>query len=105
MSNQNQTPATETMEQIIARLTAENQALKGEGNKPHKLTLKVQREERIDPTTKAVKPASGAVSLYGLGRFPVTLYKTQWARLLDAAEQIKAFLADPVNQPGMSQEK
>ena len=34
----------------------------------------------------------GAVSLYGMGRFPVTLYGTQWERLLNEAETIKAFL-------------
>jgi hypothetical protein len=34
----------------------------------------------------------GALSLYGLGRFPVTLYRTQWERLL-APEQVKATLA------------
>jgi enamine deaminase RidA (YjgF/YER057c/UK114 family) len=36
----------------------------------------------------------GALSVYGMGRFPVTLYKEQWARLLDAAEDIRAFLRD-----------
>jgi hypothetical protein len=35
----------------------------------------------------------GAVSCYGLGRFPVTLYAGQWERLLGAAEEIKAFMA------------
>lgn len=45
---------------------------------PRKLSLKVS--------------AKGAVSLYGMGRFPVTLYGTQWERLLDAADEIKAFL-------------
>lgn len=34
----------------------------------------------------------GAVSLYGMGRFPVTLYGTQWERLLDNADAIRAFL-------------
>lgn len=34
----------------------------------------------------------GAVSLYGLGRFPVTLYKGQWEKLLGEAENIKVFL-------------
>jgi hypothetical protein len=34
----------------------------------------------------------GAVSFYGLGRFPVTLYKEQWEKLLDKAEQIRAFI-------------
>jgi len=36
----------------------------------------------------------GAVSLYGLGRFPVTLYKEQWGRLLDMADDIRAFIRD-----------
>ncbi len=36
----------------------------------------------------------GAVSIYGLGRFPVTLYKEQWLKLLGMAEEIKAFIAE-----------
>lgn len=44
-----------------------------------KLTLKVSEK--------------GAVSLYGLGRFPVTLYGGQWERLIVEVEHIKAFLA------------
>jgi hypothetical protein len=36
----------------------------------------------------------GAVSVYGMGRFPVTLYYEQWTRLLDAAEQLKEFLEE-----------
>jgi hypothetical protein len=35
----------------------------------------------------------GAVSVYGMGRFPVTLYKEQWIRLLDMADEIRAFIA------------
>jgi hypothetical protein len=35
----------------------------------------------------------GGVSVYGLGRFPVTLYKEQWLRLLDKADDIRAFIA------------
>ncbi len=35
----------------------------------------------------------GAVSIYGMGRFPVTLYKEQWLRLLDMAPEIRAFIA------------
>ena len=34
----------------------------------------------------------GGVSVYGLGRFPVTLYYEQWSRLLDAGEELRAFL-------------
>ena len=36
----------------------------------------------------------GGVSVYGLGRFPVTLYYEQWIRLLDAAKDLRAFLED-----------
>jgi hypothetical protein len=35
----------------------------------------------------------GAVSVYGMGRFPVTLYKEQWLRLLDMSDDIRAFIA------------
>ena len=35
----------------------------------------------------------GAVSIYGMGRFPVTLYKEQWLRLLDMADEIRSFIA------------
>ena len=36
----------------------------------------------------------GGVSVYGLGRFPVTLYKEQWSRLLDMADDIRAFIKE-----------
>ncbi|HMF78231.1 MAG TPA: hypothetical protein VK604_21415 [Bryobacteraceae bacterium] len=36
----------------------------------------------------------GAVSVYGMGRFPVTLYYEQWLRLLGAAEEMRAFLEE-----------
>jgi hypothetical protein len=36
----------------------------------------------------------GAVSVYGMGRFPVTLYKEQWLKLLDMSEEIRAFIAE-----------
>jgi len=36
----------------------------------------------------------GGVSVYGLGRFPVTLYYEQWIRLLGAADELKAFLEE-----------
>ena len=35
----------------------------------------------------------GAVSIYGMGRFPVTLYKEQWLKLLGKADEIRAFIA------------
>ncbi len=36
----------------------------------------------------------GAVSVYGMGRFPVTLYYEQWVRLLEASERLKEFLEE-----------
>jgi len=36
----------------------------------------------------------GGVSMYGLGRFPVTLYYEQWNRLLDAAQGLRSFLEE-----------
>jgi hypothetical protein len=36
----------------------------------------------------------GAVSIYGMGRFPVTLYKEQWLKLLDMAPEIRNFIAE-----------
>ena len=45
----------------------------------------------------------GALSLYGLGRFPVTLYKEQWLRLLEFAEEIKAFISQ--NEAGLKVKK
>ena len=62
----------------LARLKAENAALKARASSP--LTLKVSQK--------------GAVSVYGLGRFPVTLYKEQWESLLDVADDIRAFIEE-----------
>lgn len=62
----------------LERLRSENAALKGRAAKG--LTLKVSEK--------------GAVSVYGLGRFPMTLYKEQWDKLLDMTEDIKAFITE-----------
>jgi len=60
----------------IEKLRAENEALKRSSSKG--LSLRVSEK--------------GALSVYGLGRFPVTLYKEQWLRLLDMANEIKTFI-------------
>ena len=41
----------------------------------------------------------GAVSIYGMGRFPVTLYKEQWLRLLNMSDEIRAFVDE--NEAGL----
>lgn len=60
----------------LERLRAENAALKKTSSKG--LSLKVSEK--------------GALSVYGLGRFPVTLYKEQWNKLLDMADDIRTFI-------------
>jgi hypothetical protein len=62
----------------ITRLRDENERLKARAGRG--LSLKVSEK--------------GALSVYGLGRFPVTLYKEQWAKLLDMAEDIRVFLKE-----------
>ena len=47
---------------------------------------------KLDPKTGEMKGSSGAVSVYGLGQFPVTLYASQWDRLFTAASEINAFM-------------
>jgi hypothetical protein len=68
----------EDVQAEIERLRAENERLK-RGAKQG-VSLKVSEK--------------GAVSVYGLGRFPVTLYKEQWAKLLDMADSIRAFIEE-----------
>lgn len=60
---------------MIAKLQGENAALRSAP--PKRLTMKVSDK--------------GALSIYGLGRFPVTLYAGQWERLLAAKDEIEAF--------------
>lgn len=72
------TPRTsdKNLQAELERLRTENEALKsGGGPKP---TLKVSEK--------------GGVSLYGLGRFPITLYKEQWTKVLDMSDEIRAFI-------------
>ena len=68
--------AQEDIQAELERLRAENQALKKTSARG--LSLKVSEK--------------GGLSVYGLGRFPVTLYKEQWTKLLDMAEDIRNFL-------------
>lgn len=81
--------AEDTVIQELERLRAENAALKARSSKG--LSLKVSEK--------------GAVSVYGLGRFPVTLYKEQWTKLLDMAEDIRTFITDNDAQLKTKEEK
>jgi hypothetical protein len=64
----------------IERLKAENEALKKKPGRGGALTMKVSEK--------------GALSVYGMGRFPVTLYKEQWLKLLGIADEIKSFISE-----------
>jgi hypothetical protein len=54
--------------------------------------LRNKRHERRPASWNFKVSAKSDVSVYGLGRFPVTLYYDEWIRLLDAGEDLRAFL-------------
>ena len=68
----------EELQAEIERLRAENEALK----KPARGQMSLKVSEK------------GGLSVYGLGRFPVTLYREQWEKLLAMADQIRQFIQD-----------
>jgi hypothetical protein len=63
----------------LERLRRENEALKKKGSSEG-VRMKVSEK--------------GGVSVYGMGRFPVTLYKEQWLKLLNMSDEIRAFIAE-----------
>lgn len=67
-----------TREQLLAYISTLKVAAAG------KLSMKVTEK--------------GGVSVYGLGRFPVTLYRSQWERLIEACPQVKAFIEAHVSE-------
>jgi hypothetical protein len=70
--------AEPTYEELKARLAELEK--KGAGRRSGELEFKVGEK--------------GGVSVYGLGRFPVTLYYEQWIRLLDTGERLRIFLKE-----------
>ena len=68
----------EDLKAELERLRAENDRLK----------------KRTDRATSLRVSEKGGVSVYGMGRFPVTLYKEQWLKLLDMADEIRAFIKE-----------
>ena len=66
----------EDLKAELERLRSENAALK----KGVSTSIRMKVSEK------------GAVSIYGMGRFPVTLYKEQWLKLLDMSDDIRAFI-------------
>ena len=70
--------ADDVLQAEVERLKAENAALKA----------------RTTRGTSIKVSEKGGVSVYGLGRFPVTLYKEQWTKLLAMADDIRTFLKE-----------
>lgn len=70
----------ENLRAEIERLKQENESLKKSKPKSKEITFKVSQK--------------GAVSVYGMGRFPVTLYKEQWNRLLDKKQELLDFIKE-----------
>jgi hypothetical protein len=64
----------------LERLRKENEQLKQSQRGPRAVSMKVSEK--------------GGLSVYGLGRFPVTLYKEQWLKLLEMADQIRTFIRE-----------
>jgi len=59
--------------------------------------LRRENEALKQRTTRAVSlkvSEKGGVSVYGLGRFPITFYQEQWTKLLDMADEIRAFIVE-----------
>ncbi|HUL57754.1 MAG TPA: hypothetical protein VLU43_00685 [Anaeromyxobacteraceae bacterium] len=71
-------PTEDEMKAELERLKAENAALKARSGRS--VSMKVSEK--------------GGLSVYGLGRFPVTLYQEQWLKLLALADDIRAFIKE-----------
>ncbi len=75
-------PTEAEMQAEIERLRAENEALR----RPSRGQMSLRVSEK------------GALSVYGLGRFPVTLYREQWEKLLGMADEIRRFIQENDSQ-------
>jgi hypothetical protein len=75
-------PTEDELKAELEKLKAENAALKARGARG--VSMKVSEK--------------GGVSVYGLGRFPITLYQEQWLKLLDLADDIRGFIRDHEGQ-------
>ncbi len=71
-------PTEAELQAELERLKKENEALKTRASS--RVSMKVSEK--------------GALSVYGMGRFPVTLYQEQWLKLLDMADEIRTFIRE-----------
>ena len=88
---------------VLPNLAQENEALKAmladmqaklaEASKPRALALKVTAP-KLDPKTNQMVGTTGAISIYGLQKMPITLYRSQWERLIAHIPTIRTFIDD-----------
>ncbi len=76
------------MKAELERLTKENESLKARTSKG--ISLKVSEK--------------GGVSVYGMGRFPITLYKEQWIKLLDMSDDLRRFIDENASKLKVKEE-
>ncbi len=61
--------------------------------------LEAKLARALKPKTNTIKVSpKGAVSVYGLGKFPVTLYSSQWEKLFGMQEEVKEFIMDHTSE-------
>lgn len=90
MNAVNNTPILPSQHQVNAKsMTAEEMQLKIK-----QLEAQLASQKNSAPSLSLKVSAKGAVSMYGLGRFPVTLYSAQWAKLIAVIPQLEKFIHD-----------
>ena len=78
-----------SQEATIEQLQAELLALRAENER-------LERKAKLQSSGLIKVSEKGAVSVYGLGKFPLTLYAGQWEKLLERSEDIKFFIVDNI---------
>ena len=77
-----------------SNLLSQDELMSDEAPQQNPATVSTSTEPFKGGSLRLKVSEKGAVSVYGLGRFPVTLYKEQWKRLLAISDQISAFIRD-----------
>lgn len=105
-----QTPVLSTeelLQQAMAQLNAANariEQLQKASTNVGKITVRFNDRPTVDPKTQAQNPAKFGFSLLGIQRFPLTLYASQWVRLLEHANEIVECLSENIDKASVKDE-
>lgn len=102
-----QTPVLSTeqlLQQAMARIGQLETQLKSASTNVGKITVRFNDRPTVDPKTQAQNPAKFGFSLLGIQRFPLTLYASQWVRLLEHANEIVECLSDNIDKASVKDE-